>query len=251
MTEKSSREIKNVLTVMKPMTIRHTKTQKLGRKRPRTCSLPKTVIRVPVTLLPEEQRLYDELHADTKATWETKYKAKGHAHVAKRTFGIMSLLLPTRRLCSGGLDNDLTIKEDEGAAAAEANGDAEGEDGDNFEQRGVKRVKKKKKKKRLRWSLITVTRWNPSKQNRNRRAFVAELKKMRKDDPTNKALIFTQFAQTIEWLQKRLPDEGFGFQMSMVRCPRRIAINPSGRFKRPARRLSSFCPFVPEPLGST
>ena len=145
MTEKSSREIKNVLTVMKPMTIRHTKTQKLGRNATKDLlSLPpKTVIHVPVTLLPEEQRLYDELHADTKATWETKYKAKGHAHVAKRTFGIMSLLLPTRRLCSGGrlTTADLTIKEDEGAAAAEANGDAEGE-GDNFEQRGVKRVKK-------------------------------------------------------------------------------------------------------------
>jgi len=44
------------------------------------------------------------------------------------------------------------------------------------------------------------------------RVLVAELKKMRKDDPTNKALIFTQFGQTIEWLQRRLPEEGFGFR---------------------------------------
>ena len=216
MTEKSSREIKNVLTVMKPMTIRHTKTQKLGRNATKDLlSLPpKTVIHVPVTLLPEEQRLYDELHADTKATWETKYKAKGHAHVAKRTFGIMSLLLPTRRLCSGGrlTTADLTIKEDEGAAAAEANGDAEGE-GDNFEQRGVKRVKKEEEEEEAAPMVPNNGNEVESIEAESKlRVLVAELKKMRKDDPTNKALIFTQFAQTIEWLQKRLPDEGFGFR---------------------------------------
>ena len=44
------------------------------------------------------------------------------------------------------------------------------------------------------------------------RVLVAELKRMREDDPTNKALIFTQFTQTIDWLQRRLPEEGFGFR---------------------------------------
>jgi len=216
MIDRSSKEIKNILTVMKPMTIRHTKTQKLGRNATKDLlSLPpKTVIHVPVTLLPEEQRLYDEMHADTKDAWETKYKAKGHAFVAKHTFGIMSLLLPARRLCSGGrlTKADLTIKEDEAAAAAEANGDAEEGQGDNFGAQEVKRVKKEPVEPVAPIVADNGNEVASIEVESKLRVLVAELKKMRKDDPTNKALIFTQFGQTIEWLQRRLPEEGFGFR---------------------------------------
>ena len=214
--DRSSKEIKNILTVMKPMTIRHTKTQKLGRNATKDLlSLPpKTVIHVPVTLLPEEQRLYDEMHADTKDAWETKYKAKGHAFVAKHTFGIMSLLLPARRLCSGGrlTKADLTIKEDEAAAAAEVNGDAEDDQGDNFGAQEVKRVKKEPVEPVAPIVADNGNEVASIEAESKLRVLVAELKKMRKDDPTNKALIFTQFGQTIEWLQRRLPEEGFGFR---------------------------------------
>ena len=214
MTERSSEEIKRVLTIMKPMTIRHTKTQKLGRNATKDLlSLPpKTVIHVPVTLLPEEQRLYDEIHAETKDTWETKYKAKGHAFVAKHTFGIMSLLLPTRRLCSGGrlTKADLTIREDEAAAAAEANGDAEGV-GDNFDP-VPKRVKKEQAERAAPMVADGDNNVGSIEAESKLRVLVAELKRMREDDPTNKALIFTQFTQTIDWLQRRLPEEGFGFR---------------------------------------
>ena len=34
---------------------------------------------------------------------------------------------------------------------------------------------------------------------------------MRAKDPTAKALVFSQYATTLAWLEKRLPEEGFKF----------------------------------------
>lgn len=39
---------------------------------------------------------------------------------------------------------------------------------------------------------------------------VKELKAMRAADPTNKALIFSQFNTTLEWLKVALARHGFG-----------------------------------------
>jgi SNF2 family DNA or RNA helicase len=44
------------------------------------------------------------------------------------------------------------------------------------------------------------------------RTLVAELLAMRSRDASAKALVFSQFATTIEWLKIRLPAEGFGFR---------------------------------------
>ncbi|GLC42798.1 hypothetical protein PLESTM_001380900 [Pleodorina starrii] len=42
------------------------------------------------------------------------------------------------------------------------------------------------------------------------KVLLAELRAMREGDPTAKALVFTQFSQTLEWLKPRLIAEGFG-----------------------------------------
>ena len=39
-----------------------------------------------------------------------------------------------------------------------------------------------------------------------------ELKKMQKRDPSSKALVFSQFTSTIEWLKQRLSEEGYGYR---------------------------------------
>jgi superfamily II DNA or RNA helicase len=41
---------------------------------------------------------------------------------------------------------------------------------------------------------------------------VKELRAMRDESANNKALIFSQFNSTLAWLQRRLPEEGFGFR---------------------------------------
>lgn len=43
-------------------------------------------------------------------------------------------------------------------------------------------------------------------------ALLAELAAMRAADPGNKALVFSQFTTTIEWLKQKLPEQGFGFR---------------------------------------
>lgn len=41
---------------------------------------------------------------------------------------------------------------------------------------------------------------------------VVQLKAMRESDPSAKALIFTQFNSTLEWLKHRLMQEGYGYR---------------------------------------
>lgn len=42
--------------------------------------------------------------------------------------------------------------------------------------------------------------------------WVPQLSAMRQKDPTAKALIFTQFSSTLEWLMSRLTEEGYGYR---------------------------------------
>ena len=39
-----------------------------------------------------------------------------------------------------------------------------------------------------------------------------QLRVMRKNDPTAKALVFSQFVSTIEWLKGKLREHGFGYR---------------------------------------
>ena len=143
-----------------------------------------------------------------KDTWETNIRRKDTLSLQNIRWNHV-VVAPHEDCVRAPLTKaDLTIREDEAAAAAEANGDAEGV--------GVfdpvpNASRKNKQNEQLRWSPMATTMWDPSKQNRTR-VLVAELKRMREDDLTNKALIFTQFTQTIDWLQRRLPEEGFGFR---------------------------------------
>jgi hypothetical protein len=43
-------------------------------------------------------------------------------------------------------------------------------------------------------------------------ALIAQLTMMRSADPSSKALVFSQYNSTLEWLQRRLPQEGFSFR---------------------------------------
>ncbi len=39
-----------------------------------------------------------------------------------------------------------------------------------------------------------------------------QLRVMRENDPTAKALVFSQFVSTIEWLKVKLAEQGFGYR---------------------------------------
>lgn len=62
-------------------------------------------------------------------------------------------------------------------------------------------------------------------------ALLAELSAMRQADPSSKALVFSQYNSTLEWLKRRLPEEGFSFRTitgSMAQRQRARAIEVGG-----------------------
>ena len=54
---------------------------------------------------------------------------------------------------------------------------------------------------RLLTAFVLMISWGP-----------VQLAKMREGDPSAKALIFTQFNATLEWLMARLTQEGYGYR---------------------------------------
>ena len=57
---------------------------------------------------------------------------------------------------------------------------------------------------------------------------------MREDDPSAKALIFTQFNATLEWLMLRLTQEGYGYR----------TISGSMPLKKRSQVCASVCPLA-------
>ena len=100
--------------------IRHTKLQVLGNA-PVLTLPPKTETLVPVVFTAAERAAYDKVHAAAKAQFDN-IKAQGQAAVSQRMLQIMALLLPLRRMASGGAlsAKDLAVPDLAAAAAARA-----------------------------------------------------------------------------------------------------------------------------------
>ena len=58
---------------------------------------------------------------------------------------------------------------------------------------------------------------------------VMQLRLMREKDPAAKALVFSQFVGTIEWLKVKLQERGFGYRFISGSMPlkQRTQVNPS------------------------
>ncbi|KAL4518653.1 hypothetical protein Ndes2437B_g00741 [Nannochloris sp. 'desiccata'] len=99
--------------------VRHTKRQELGGEQVLQLP-PKTEELVPVILTATEQAVYKRVYA-TAAEYFSRYERMGPRYVSKNLLHIMSLLLPMRRICSGGAlaERDLTVSEP-AISAAEA-----------------------------------------------------------------------------------------------------------------------------------
>ena len=100
--------------------IRHTKLQTLGNA-PVLSLPPKTETLVPVVFTAEERAAYGKVHAAAKAQFDT-IKAQGQSAVSQRMLQIMALLMPLRRMASGGAlsSKDIAVPDLAAAAAARA-----------------------------------------------------------------------------------------------------------------------------------
>jgi len=278
--------------VLSQMMVRHTKSQCIGGE---------TVLSLPplqrstgeVKFSPREETAYLAAHATAEAAFKL-FVAEGKAAVSKNTLIIMSLLLPLRRIASGGVltEKDLRL---EPWAAVKAEEASQPELGVNapvmpaeaqcavcldVPEAPVKTVCGHLFCRECIFGVLQAARsWGgstsascpmcrrhvdegelaagclakvePGPQLAARavngdssapcsasvpkvpfesklKALVNELRAMRSHDPTAKALVFSQFMGTIEWLKKRLPAEGFDFRyingaMSMKRRAKAIA----------------------------
>ncbi|MCO5556717.1 hypothetical protein L7F22_010268 [Adiantum nelumboides] len=96
-----------LLWTLNKMMIRHTKQQKLnGRELLRLP--PKSEQDIIVTFSPEERNAYDAVYHKVLAKFE-QFRSWGPTIVSKNILQIMSLLLPLRRLCSGGFISTLEL----------------------------------------------------------------------------------------------------------------------------------------------
>ncbi len=98
--------------------IRHTKQQTLGGAAVLALP-PKTEEKVGVEFTAEERKAYAAAHKDAVAQFE-QYRAQGATAVSQRLLAIMSLLLPLRRIASGGAltDKEVTVPDLHALAAA-------------------------------------------------------------------------------------------------------------------------------------
>ncbi|KAG2441423.1 hypothetical protein HYH02_010011 [Chlamydomonas schloesseri] len=109
--------LRPLLFAMRYALVRHTKAQSLGGEG--VLQLPnKTEAEVPVYLTAEEQELYKRIQQQAAEGWR-KLKAVGPAYVNSHLFTATSMLMPLRRICSGGRlgPKDLAVPDPENLAA--------------------------------------------------------------------------------------------------------------------------------------
>ncbi|KAI7843193.1 hypothetical protein COHA_003176 [Chlorella ohadii] len=279
--------------------VRHTKRQVLGGEEVLQLP-PKTEELVEVVLTAEEQEAYKKAHEASKALF-AQYRGLGNAQINKHLLQIMALLLPMRRVCSGGVlkPRDLTVNDPmfgAGAALRRRRLAADGAGGmapmdhslvapdeecsiclDVLENPTVTACmhwfcrecilgvlgmnakcplcRRELAMNQLRQGITAAEadeeeaaaeaaaaaaaaaaageqrkgdgeaaaegREGGDEQPPAEQAFVSEsklqallkeLRAMRRADPTAKALIFSQYVSTIEWLKTRLTAAGFGYR---------------------------------------
>mmetsp|Transcript_50887 Transcript_50887/g.94823 ORF Transcript_50887/g.94823 Transcript_50887/m.94823 type:complete len:919 (+) Transcript_50887:66-2822(+) len=253
-----------LLNLMKQITARHSMQQNLIGEEVLAIP-PKTEVDVPVELTLEERAVYAKIHKEAASEFQ-KVAVRGERIVITSIFQIMSLLLPLRRLCSGGrlpsrdphfqpiICND---QEDHNSLRTSTKQCPNEECSlclDNIEEPVVTKcnhwfckecileciVQATESHGRATCPLcrasITKTELRTSKEstgagtdaagpsghgNQPESLLVMEskwkvllntLRNMQRTDETAKALIFSQFIGTLEWLKIRLAEEGFGYR---------------------------------------
>ncbi|KAH7307437.1 hypothetical protein KP509_22G058600 [Ceratopteris richardii] len=96
-----------LLWTLNKMMIRHTKRQKLNGRELLKLP-PKSEQDIVVTFSPEERTAYDAVYHKVLAKFE-QFRSWGPTIVSKNILQIMSLLLPLRRLCSGGFISNFEL----------------------------------------------------------------------------------------------------------------------------------------------
>jgi SNF2 family DNA or RNA helicase len=194
-----SRHAELLMFLLRPILLRHSQEQKY-RGTPNTLmSLPPMTKRtIEVTFSSVEKKEFGELE---KAAQDFYLHFRGkHVHdMSKHFLKVNAKLQPMRIASAGGkyplVDTSAPIE------------DADDDMSDDENEEDVENASKKKKK---------VVQYSKFVFESKAKALIAELARIRDNEPDSKSLIFSQFTSTLEHLQELLPQHGFSFRTLKV-----------------------------------
>mmetsp|Transcript_23273 Transcript_23273/g.55031 ORF Transcript_23273/g.55031 Transcript_23273/m.55031 type:complete len:1470 (-) Transcript_23273:218-4627(-) len=187
-TNNNDPNINLLMYFLRPIMMRHSQGQKYRGTSTTLMSLPKKTERKEVIRFEaKEKEEFRKLEKKVQ-DWYIKFRSANLNEMSKHFLMISSKLTPLRIACSGGrypITSDNLMKEDI------LDGNTSEAVGSNGPEKPVfsKFVFKSKFK-----------------------ALLAELKKIRDDEPDSKSLVFSQFSSTLDWLKLELPKHGFQFR---------------------------------------
>ena len=221
----------DVLYALGRMTVRHTEPRRVLR----LPDLEERVVEVAMT--PAESALYLAKYRESRRAFDGIVGQGGAAAASRNHLRIMSLLLPLRRMASGGSASASagTAARDDGRGLEPPPADEQCAVCLDFIERPARtpcghwfcdecisrclerssacplcrgEVRRDKLARALPGGAVAAAPACESKLL----ALIGELKAMREADPSSKALVFSQFSGSLDRLKELLPAEGFGFR---------------------------------------
>lgn len=175
-----------LLFLLRNIMIRHTQKQCYRGTNTTLMSLPPKKERsIEVSLSREERKQYDALEKAAKDFY-VRFKAAHYHKLSSHYLLLSQKLTPQRAACSGG---NPPLNPEEGGK------------GDDFDEEEDVKVQRKSE---VKYSNFCFTA--------KLKVLIVELKKARKNDPSSKSLVFSQFNTTLKWLKEELPKHGFEFR---------------------------------------
>jgi len=168
--------------LMRNVVLRHAMKQQYRKSSTDLMQLPpKTERKVEVAFCLEELAQYKKMEANAKVFYRAFKETNGY-ELNKHYLKLTSKLIPLRVACSGGC---VPL------------------DGADLDEEGADKEKSANQKPR------SKVRYGDFAFTSKFKALIAELKRIRDEEPDSKSLVFSQYSSSLQWLQKELPNHGF------------------------------------------
>jgi SNF2 family DNA or RNA helicase len=199
----TSVEFSLLMFLLRPILLRYSHNQKYRGTGTTLMSLPPMKKRtIEVTFSAVEKKEFEKLEKSAQSFY-LDFRRRHIADMSKHFLKVSAKLLPLRVASSGG---KYPISEANSDAHDDA--DSDGDDSDD-DIEAAPAARKKRSSAPVKYSDFVFK----SKAT----LLLAELKKIRDEEPDSKSLIFSQFGSTLEYLQELLPDHGFSFRTLKVK----------------------------------
>jgi len=196
-------DMDRLLYYLRPIIMRHSQEQKYRGTATTLMSLPpKTERKESINFTATEKKEFRKIEKEAQE-WYLEFRATNRSSISKHFLKLSSRLTPMRIACSGGkYPIDSEERNDEGSECS---------------------IPTDVDTKRTNRSVYSKFEFK-SKLNK----LLAELERIKVEEPDSKSLVFSQFSSTLDWLKTELPKHGFQFRtlsgdMSMTKRAKALA----------------------------